>query len=241
MELKLDSYEIKARLAPCLIAMAIPLVIILYYTSYNSINLMTFFPFILLSAIGIWGSSIARNAGLRAQSKLKDEWKVLPATSLLRWADSTINPHIKTAYHAEIMNRWNDLQLPDKQNEQLAPDKADILYDAAIERLIQQTHDKNKFHSIFRENKNFGFQRNFYALRWHAIAINIISIFSLMLYSYLYSHLFSIELMVSGTLAFIHSFCILFFVTKNSIWNVGLRYGRELLKTLQVEDLSNDK
>jgi hypothetical protein len=56
--------------------------------------------------------------------------------------------------------------LASRATEARNPQKADEAIDAAVARLRQVTRGEQQFTLLQAENRSYGFQRNFYGIRW---------------------------------------------------------------------------
>lgn len=171
----LDPYDRRARTLPALLCLLPPLVVlVLVYPASVSwhqalLALLVWCGFFFLL------SRIARDAGRRIQDDLFEAWSGAPTTQLLRHRDRRLDAHTKQALHAKL-SALTGVPMPTVQQEQNDPSGADEAYRAASLWLIKRTRDTKRFALLFKENINFGFQRNALGLRWAGVVIALLSI-----------------------------------------------------------------
>ena len=172
--LLLDPYDRRARTLPLLLCMLPALmVLVIVYPAFVQwqqalIGLVAWCGGLFLL------SRISRDAGRRIQDRLFKAWSGAPTTQLLRHRDRRIDMHTKQALHTKLSTLVG-ITMPTAQFEQDNPDDADEAYRAAVVWLIGQTRDAKQFPLLFKENVNFGFQRNALGLRWVGVVIAILS------------------------------------------------------------------
>ena len=71
-----------------------------------------------------------------------------------------------------------------REEEQLAPEEADRLYDAATALLRQKRRDLKAFPIVFKELTNYGFRRNLYGCRRSGILISFLSTLAIALVAF---------------------------------------------------------
>lgn len=171
----LDPYDRRARLLPALLCLLPPLAILVlvYPTSLGWRGTVL----TLLASCGAFFmlSRIARDAGRRLQNRLFAAWSGAPTTQVLRHRNRRLDVHTKRALHARLA-MLTQVPMPTAQDEQDDPDEADEAYRAAVAWLIKRTRDPKRFSLLFKENTNFGFQRNALGLRWVGVVVALLSI-----------------------------------------------------------------
>lgn len=170
----LDPYDRRARLLPALLCLLPPLTIfVLVYPASLSWRETIL---VLLASCGAFFmvSRVARNAGRRIQDRLFAAWSGAPTTQILRHRDTHLDRHTKRALHTRLSALAN-VPMPTVQQEQDDPAEADEAYRAAALWLIKRTRDHKRFSLLFKENTNFGFQRNALGLRTTGATIALLS------------------------------------------------------------------
>jgi hypothetical protein len=123
----------------------------------------------------VWLAHLARDRGRRLQSSLYAAWGGEPSVTALRHRDNFLPVELKARYHAFLSKTVPGLTLPSAWEEEQDPQKADQEYEAANAWLLAQTRDKKQFQLVFEENVNFGFRRNFWAMKPLALAVSGLS------------------------------------------------------------------
>ena len=170
-----DPYDRRARTLPALLCLLPPLVVlVIVYPASVSWQQAAFGLLVWCGGVFLL-SRIARDSGKRIQDKLFATWSGAPTTRLLRHRDRHLDVHTKRELHAQLV-RLTGLTLPTAPQEDADADAADEVYRAAVTWLIKRTRDPKRFSLLFKENVNFGFQRNALGLRWVGVAFAGISV-----------------------------------------------------------------
>jgi hypothetical protein len=164
-----DEYTRKARLTPGLLAIA-PiafLVVSLGWKQYPAVALAT-------GIIGGAGAAyllaiLVRHMGGQAESRLWESWGGPPTTSLLRMRTSTDNEVRRTNWRTAIETVTGVSLLP-MTAERDDPARADKTIEAAVSQVLRLGQDPN-YPILHAENVQYGFERNFYGIRWIGRAI----------------------------------------------------------------------
>jgi hypothetical protein len=164
----LDSYTLRARLAPALVA-AIPPAVVIACGALSENR--------AVRALGVFGGvaglvicGLVRRAGRRIEPDLWQSWGGSPTRRRLRWRD---NDHDSVRrIHRRIAAITGDA-MPTTEEERTDPDRADARYDAAISSLRARTRDTGKFGVLFQENMEYGFRRNSLGIRPYAFALAV--------------------------------------------------------------------
>jgi hypothetical protein len=106
---------------------------------------------------------LARNLGKQLEPGLWESWGGSPTIQLLRHA-GTGNPILRERWH-RFLSRLLGKPLPTPQEEQVNPKGADDIYNAGIKLLINKTRDVKKLHLLYKENIQYGYCRNLFAMR----------------------------------------------------------------------------
>lgn len=179
----IDSYEIKARIAPALL-ISLP-VLFTMWTCYNAAfsTLSDLFKG-TLSIVVIYGFSIVvRALGKRIEPQLWTAWGGKPSTQIVSWRNTIIGDDLKALYLQAVRN---DLKLPtpSKENEAADPVKAADLFGQAFKRIqgVIRQKDKDGLWSI--ANADYGFARNLLGSRilWLVISLTMTAVSAINLY-----------------------------------------------------------
>lgn len=168
----LDAYERGARLAPGLLAL------LAVASTVTALGLKDApVVSVVLSVGSLAGGPLllaayVRNLGLKAQSRLWADWGGSPTTIMLRTRGAAINRKQRDAWRQAI-ERVTGVTLSSARAEQTNPTKADEAIDVAVGNLRERTRGSD-FSLLASENRNYGFERNFYGIRWVARVISVL-------------------------------------------------------------------
>jgi len=171
-----DPYNRRARLQPALLTIGPVLLVALLLHPDSQERLTTIFGVAAFFGGAIWLTQIGRDRGKAHEPKIFEGWGGKPSTTMLRHRDSRIGAASKRRYHAFLSHHVPYLQMPSADDEKQDTVAADAIYESACDWLIENTRDRIKFRLIFEENMNYGFRRNFWALRQYAIFIDLMLI-----------------------------------------------------------------
>jgi hypothetical protein len=170
----LDPYDRRARTLPLLLCLLPALmVLVLVYPAYVQWQQAVFGVLVWCGGFYLL-SRISRDAGRRIQEQLFAAWSGAPTTQLLRHRDRRIDAYSKQALHAKLAG-LTGIPMPTVRIEQDDANGADEAYRAASAWLIKHTRDTKRFPLLFKENVNFGFQRNALGMRWVGVTIAALS------------------------------------------------------------------
>lgn len=165
MELPLDRYAIRARVAPGLIAI---LPVFFGVTAWSAAGLSwpeSALWSVVLGLLSLLGAQFIRDAGYRREPSLFARWNGAPTTRLLRHSDSTLDPNTKQRYHVRLAALLPGVALPTAQDESGDPVRADGVYKSCGDHLRERTRDKEKFGHLHESNIDYGFRRNLWAIK----------------------------------------------------------------------------
>jgi len=257
-----DRYTREARLAPAFLSVfPIFLLLMLSFKGLQSIvpALLT-----LLCVFGVmrWISHIARRVGDHQEIALFRRWGGKPTTIMLRHATRRTRARDPNDHVDHLLGeapRGHDIAgaiekggcpaLPTEQQDRDAwkvtdpsqrADKLDRLYEPAV-AWMRENSRQNAL--VFEEEISYGFQRNFFALKWFAVVCNLIALAAqapVIRHTWLREWAAitpaSAVILVANVAYLV---CVLCFVTRNSVKIQGFIYARQLLDALYVA--SNDK
>ena len=121
----------------------------------------------------IWLTQVGRDRGKSLEISLFEEWGGKPSTAMLRHRDGRVNASTKDRYHSFLSQQIPDLRMPSVDGERQNPAAADEIYESACNWLIENTRDRERFRLVFEENMNYGFRRNYWALKPIVFAIDM--------------------------------------------------------------------
>ncbi len=168
-----DNYTLKARFYPVII-LFIPVLITGAFYSFEFKSVVH-----VLTSLGIFGaltylfSQLGRDQGKIKEPALWKGWGGCPSVQLLRLNNQVINRHTKFRYHQKLQILCPLSVIPDVALEASDPAAADDVYMAWNKYLISKTRDGEKFSLLLKDNTSYGFRRNLWGLKRHAITIII--------------------------------------------------------------------
>jgi hypothetical protein len=175
LDLVKDKYDREARLAPALMVMLPPVLLVLVWfpgLRTPAAGLLT-----LLVAFGIlvFLTQVGRDRGKVVEPRLFEEAGGKPSIALLRHRDDRLSGLQRQRYH-DYLAKAVGVPAPTAAEEAADPGKADEWYELAAAWLMARTRDTKKFGLLFHENVNYGFRRNLYALKRPAQVIGLLAI-----------------------------------------------------------------
>ena len=162
---------------------------------------------------------------------------------MLRHRDKRLNKLTKERYHNFLSTHIQNIDLPSSEEELNDPETADEVYASASDWLLQATRDRESAKLIFEENMNYGFRRNFWALRPMALLVDLVlAAVVIVLTVPLQSFPFSIIELNTATLVALAVIVVHILVvlgaTKKWVLAAAEAYARQLLSAC---DVLNDK
>jgi hypothetical protein len=119
-----------------------------------------------------------RNFGRAAEQQLWDGWGGPPTTAWLR-LDAPSDDEAQRQLWRTAVEAVSGVSLLTLRAERRDRVKADNAIKLATKRIRDRTRDKEKFALLFNENRNYGYERNLYGLRWAARGISLLSALAL--------------------------------------------------------------
>jgi hypothetical protein len=174
-ELKLfDHYSFRARLQPALLAL-LPAAVGIFAWTGPGVKWQSALWTLFGTAGGTYFLAIlARNFGKQIEPDLWLSWGGSPTTQLLRHS-GVGNPVMRERWH-KYLSKLLGKPFPTVQEEANDFVGADNIYNAAIKLLINKTRDTKKFHLIYKENVQYGYCRNLYAMRVMGIMFSLLGL-----------------------------------------------------------------
>ncbi len=157
-----DEYTRRARLAPVLIAM-VPALVLLAAAAFSPQDSVRIGGGVL-AAIGLVACGLVRDRGRHLQVSLWESWGGSPTTQPLRLReaeDERATLRLRARVEAVLGG-----PLPTRDEERKDAEEADRRYEEAVAALRARTNaDRERFHLVFEENKEYGFRRNTLGIR----------------------------------------------------------------------------
>lgn len=121
-------------------------------------------------------TQIGRDRGKALEPELFRSWGGKPSVAMLRHSDIRLGKSTKERYRTFLERAVPGLKLASAEGERKCPEQAEDGYESANAWLLAQTRDRERFELLFRENINYGFRRNIWALRPWAFALEAVAI-----------------------------------------------------------------
>ncbi len=160
-----DTYDVRARLAPALVAAAPGAVALGALASIEQLAFVQWIAGICAIGVAVLTTAIVRDRGKALEPLLYAEWGGRPTSIILRYSDRTLDPLLKTRYRLNLEKLVPGFRSPSPQEELSDVSAADRRYDIAIRWLIERTTERTKFPKVFAHNCGYGFRRNLLGLK----------------------------------------------------------------------------
>ena len=167
-----DEYALRARLAPTLVVVVIPVIGFLCWFPAFSVTELTLGAALSTVLVAIF-SQIGRDQGRALQSKLYAKWGGQPSVQLLRHRARLLSKETRQRYGLKLESTNPALRLPSELEEMADPEEADVRYDSVCLYLRDTTRNKATFPLVFAENVNYGFRRNLLGMKYAGIALSL--------------------------------------------------------------------
>ena len=262
-----DRYTREARLAPAFLSV-FPILLLLM-VSFSGLRDIVPALLSLLCVFGVvrWISHIARGIGDKKEIKLFRKWGGKPTTTMLRYAaqrpanlcspcsDQILHllheaPPAKNIEHLITERKGPDLPKPSVDeaankidDPKQRADKLDSLYEPVVAWMRENSRDSVL---VVEEEISYGFQRNFFALKYFALACGVVSLLVEVRTAHLgwkwaWPYITPVPtpivaVVLVALVAFV--FGVLRFVTNSSVKVQGFIYARALLDSFYASDPS---
>lgn len=228
-----DTYVLFARVCPVLIVIA-PLATLIALSVNFSLNSLVANA-LLTTIAGYILSQYGRSKGKRCEAELFARWGGKPTTLLLQQRTDYIDKWTKERYVKKLQTMCPNVPANISQLELSDAPTADAAYNSFIAFLITRCRDKKKFNLVFRENINYGFWRNLWALKGELITVWLCSGLGYGLYLYQANKLFGQVEILFTAVCLLGAILFGFGLTADKVRQVGFAYGWRLLETLDAE------
>lgn len=169
----LDAYERRCRLAPGLLAL-IPVTVLITALGVRNAPVVSGALAILSLAGGpVLLASFVRGRGHAAQGRLWRDWGGSATTRALRLREPAANAVRRDAWRRAVES-VTKVRLLSTTEEAADPSRADDTIEVAVDQLRERTRTET-FPLVAAENRNYGFERNFYGMRATARLIALFS------------------------------------------------------------------
>ena len=171
-----DPYDRKARLAPALLC-GLPLFVsvVLLIPEVGAVWAAVG-GLVLYCGGATFLVQVGRDRGKTLEPKLYASWGGKPSVAMLRHADTRLSASTKNRYREFLQRVVPELALASSEDERASPEEAEDGYESANSWLLARTRARERFGLLFRENINYGFRRNVWALRPWAFGLEAAAI-----------------------------------------------------------------
>ncbi|MDX3712274.1 hypothetical protein [Streptomyces europaeiscabiei] len=168
----LDEYERRARLVPGLLAI-FPVAILLSVLSLRQLPTASYaMGAVVLIGTPVVVADIVRQQGRKVEETLWAGWGGPPTTAWLRLREPSGN-EVQRDLWRKAVAEVSRVELLGLRAERANPSRADQAIAAAVGQVRDRTRDNEKFKLLFNENRNYGFARNLYGVRWIGRGISL--------------------------------------------------------------------
>ena len=232
----LDPYDRRARLQPALLsALSLFVSLLLLVPQFPAVWSVVS-GVVLFCGVTTWLMHLGRGRGKAREPQLFQAWGGKPSVAMLRHGDRRLSSSDKGRYRAFLERSVPGLKLASPRQEQRSREQADDGYQGATTWLLAQTRDRSKFELLFRENMNYGFRRNLWALRGWALTFDVAAIAIVALAKPGLLAQFSggtppadTTILVSAAIVVVHAVTFLIVIRADWVREVADAYARQLL------------
>jgi len=232
-----DRYNREARLMPALlVSLPALLAVFVWFPSLRT-AVPTLLAVLGFCGVTVWIAHLARSLGTTLQPKLFTAWGGQPTVAALRHRDALLPTELKARYHAFLRKAVHGLALPSAEEEKRDEPAADRAYEAGCAWLLAQTRDKKNFALLFEENVNYGFRRNFLAMKPIAllVAITTLAICGTLIFRMINAgQQPSVEVAATAIIITIYIALVSILVRRDWVRSAATAYARQLLAACDV-------
>lgn len=234
-----DTYSIKARVFPAIIAGLPTLALLFIIVPWDHLGISqaiaSFMGVVLVFAF----ADMARHRGKNIQTKLgsgetPEQWH----------RDNSDLPEVSKSLFRNFVADHLKQEAPTANEEEFDTTKANDFYRAANAWLRDRTRDTSKFSMLFGENITYGFRRNLLGLKTIAIICNLLVLAFCIAVLYFKPTYFEElprideKLIIVMAAVLLHTAYMIFSVNKKAVLDASRAYGRQLI--LSCDTLMNN-
>jgi hypothetical protein len=120
---------------------------------------------------------IARDQGKRREPELFRKWGCKPSVMALSYEAQFFDAKTLRRIHRSLHDIDNELMFPESAEEEAAKrESAFAAYESASELLLSRTRDRERFRLVFRENVNYGYRRNLWAMKVPGMTLAVLGV-----------------------------------------------------------------
>jgi hypothetical protein len=241
-----DKYHLNARVKAALL-LIYPLIIsiLVWYPEVRSSYAAIFGGLVTYGVLAFLANVLA-SLGRRKEPGLYHEWGGSPTTLFLRHRDQNLDQYTKLRYHQWINKNVPGLKMPTPEEEQVSPQDADQRYESAARFLRDKTRNEKSYPLVTKENINYGFSRNIWAVKSFGITLSLLTLLANSVFLYLKSievsnselkHILEQISFLGLSIVWLISLLVvlawIFWVRKAWVKTQGYAYARALLESCE--------
>lgn len=233
-----DTYTLRARYYPALLAIMPSLVALAILISWSKFGLSNLLATLAIPVLVFTAADTARRLGKRLEAEMFAERTNKPSVVMLRFSDTEFDRETKRHYHAFVGAKIGR-EPPTEKGEREDPEGADVFYERCGAWLRENTRSATKFAILFSENVTYGFRRNLLGLKPFALGLNLALIIgsgALLYFDGVWSEFDdqSRRLVIVIVLAMVHSAFMVFGVSVESVTEASHTYSRQLILSIEA-------
>ncbi len=172
--IEIDRYSTLARALPMFIVLAPVATVVAAWTPGIFALVTGATGLVVVGAAAFFLGQVARAAGKAKEPELWASWDGAPTVRFLRHRDTQFNRHVRGRCHADLEKMGQ--RVPSAAEEADDPSGADEVYAACTKLLIGKTRDAAKFPLLLKENVNYGFHRNLWAMKPKGLTLAVLAL-----------------------------------------------------------------
>ncbi len=232
----LDTYSLKARLFPAILAVAPVIILCLLCASWVDPGLPEAVGAVAVMVLFFAAANLARRFGRAKERTIFADTGGRPRNPELTYADSTFPAPQKGRYRDYLAAELG-LAAPTADDELDRPEEAQAFYDQAYGWLRENTRDTEAFKLLFNENMSYGYYRNLLGLKPIGVLLNLLSLgtaAAIVHFQPDFASLSNGKLVALGGLAAIHLGYFVFGVTRKAMLDASAIYARQLVLSTET-------
>lgn len=232
----LDTYSLKARLFPAILAVAPVAILCLLCASWVDPGLPEAVGAVAVMVLFFAAANLARSFGREKEREIFADTGGRPRNPELTHGDNTLPASQKGRYRDYLAAELG-LSAPTSDDERARPEEAQAFYDQAYGWLRENTRDTEAFKLLFNENISYGYYRNLLGLKPIGILLNLLSLAAaaaIVHYQPDFAALSNGKLVALGGLAALHLGYFVFGVTRKTMLDASAIYARQLVLSTET-------
>lgn len=231
-----DTYSIKARLFPAILAVAPAVILCLLCASWVDPGLPEAVATMAVAVLFFAGANLARRFGVAKERQVFAVTGGRPQNTELTHADPTLPASQRERYRSYLAGQLG-LEAPTAEDETKDPVGSQAFYDQAYAWLRENTRNTETFKLLFNELISYGYYRNLLGLKPIGITLNLLSLgaaAAIVYYQPAFASLSTGKLVFLCGLSAVHLLYFLFCVTKKTMLDASAVYARQLVLSTET-------